>query len=59
MGHTVFPKMTSEKHLLENMAIFDFKLNDEDYRRVSMLNRDARFYDRVPVEKYNFIPLAF
>lgn len=59
MGHTVFPKMTTEKHLEENMGIFDFKLSEEDYRRISLLNRDARFYDRVSVEKYNFIPLAF
>jgi diketogulonate reductase-like aldo/keto reductase len=59
LGHTVFPKMTQEKHLEENMKIFEFELNEEDYNKISKLNRNIHFYDRVPVENYNFIPLLF
>jgi diketogulonate reductase-like aldo/keto reductase len=58
MGHNVFPRMTREEHLAENMQIFEFDLDQEDYKKISRLNKDVRFYDRVPVEKYNWIPLA-
>lgn len=58
LGHIVFPRMTQESHLAENMEIFDFNLSSEDIKRINSLNKNARFYDRVPVEKYNWVPIA-
>ena len=58
-GHIFFPRMTKKEHMAENMQIFDFELAEEDYQRVSALNRDARYYHVVPTEEYNFVPLAF
>jgi diketogulonate reductase-like aldo/keto reductase len=50
--------MTQESHLAENMEIFDFNLSSENIKRINSLNKNARFYDRVPVEKYNWVPIA-
>ncbi len=58
LGHTVFPKMTTEAHLAENMQIFDFELAPEDVQKVSALDRQARYYDTVPVERYQWIPIT-
>ena len=51
--------MTKKEHMEENMNIFDFELEDDDYKRVSRLNQNARFYNVVPTEEFSFVPLAF
>ena len=42
-GIPVIPKASSEKHLKENFAIFDFKLSDDEMNRLDLLNRNQRF----------------
>ena len=58
MGHHIFPRMTSGAHLAENMEIFDFELSEDDVKKVNSMDRQARFYDKVPVERYNWIPIT-
>jgi diketogulonate reductase-like aldo/keto reductase len=50
--------MTSEQHLAENMEIFDFELSEDDVNKISSMDKQARFYDAVPVERYNWIPIT-
>ena len=56
-GHVMFPKAKKVEHLKENMEIFSFKLIQEDYKRISGLNKDARYYHVAPVD-YEFVPYA-
>ena len=35
----VIPKASSEKHLYENLRIFDFKLSEEDIRKIDLIGR--------------------
>ncbi len=42
-GIPVIPKASSEKHLKENLNIFDFKLSDEEMSLLDRLNRNQRF----------------
>ena len=44
-GVIVIPKTSKAKRLGENFNVFDFKLSDEDYDRISSLDKNARFYD--------------
>eukprot|EP00347_Sterkiella_histriomuscorum_P008876 403343408 len=44
-GHIVIPKTSKEGRLRENIDIFDFKLTEEEYAQIDMLNCGARFYD--------------
>jgi diketogulonate reductase-like aldo/keto reductase len=54
--HIVFPKMKGKDQLKENMDIFNFKLEDSDYKKIDELNRDARFFERIQDDNYGFIP---
>ena len=54
--HIVFPKCTHKEHLEQNREIFNFKLEEGDYTKINGLNKDARFYDRIPDENYKNIP---
>jgi diketogulonate reductase-like aldo/keto reductase len=40
------------------MEIFDFELTEADMKTINGLNKDARFYDRVPTAEYSFIPIT-
>jgi D-xylose reductase len=44
-GTAVIPKSSQVQRLRENLAIFDFTLNDEDMRSIGSLNRGQRFND--------------
>jgi len=44
-GTIVIPKASSEQHLLENAAIFDFDLTKDQMIRLSALNENRRFND--------------
>lgn len=41
-GTIVIPKASSEKHLYENLGIFDFKLSEEDIRKICSIGRKNR-----------------
>ncbi len=41
-GVITIPKSTKEHRIIENAAIFDFKLSDEDMQRIDSLNQDLR-----------------
>ncbi len=44
-GTAVIPKSSSEAHLIENLALFDFELNDAQMNIISGLDRNQRFND--------------
>lgn len=44
-GVIAIPKASSEKHLKENIDIFDFKLNEEDIKIIDNLNEYERLID--------------
>ncbi|MBA2113397.1 aldo/keto reductase [Bremerella alba] len=44
-GTIVIPKASSEQHLQENSAIFDFDLTKDQMTRLSALNQNRRFND--------------
>jgi diketogulonate reductase-like aldo/keto reductase len=56
MDHIVFPKMTHEEHLKENMDVLNFRLTPEDVNAICGLNKDFRFYQCLPVPEYAFVP---
>ncbi|MEK5240304.1 aldo/keto reductase [Paenibacillus sp. FSL L8-0470] len=41
-GIITIPKSTKEQRIIENAALFDFQLSDEDMSRIDGLNRDER-----------------
>jgi len=41
-GDIVFPKSVDPSRIVENFALFDFELSDDDMRAISALNRDSR-----------------
>jgi D-xylose reductase len=44
-GTAIIPKTSKPERLRENLALFDFSLNDEEMQAISALNRDRRFND--------------
>jgi len=44
-GTAVIPKTSRVERLAENLAVFDFTLNDDDMAAISALNRNRRFND--------------
>lgn len=40
----IIPKSMSEKHMAENLGIFDFKLNEEDMREIENLDRGRSLF---------------
>ena len=44
-GTAVIPKTSRRERLRENLALFDFSLNEEDMAGISALNRNRRFND--------------
>jgi D-xylose reductase len=44
-GTTVIPKTSSRARLVENRALFDFHLSDEEMAAISALNQNRRFND--------------
>lgn len=41
-GMIVIPKASSHKHMKENMEVFDFILDEEDFTQIEELNKDER-----------------
>jgi 2,5-diketo-D-gluconate reductase A len=41
-GDIVFPKSVTPARVVENLALFDFELTDDDMQAISALNRDER-----------------
>ena len=44
-GTTVIPKTSRPERLLENLALFDFELTDDEMRSIAALDRGRRFND--------------
>ena len=45
-GHVVIPKATGLDHQLENLAIFDFKLTEDEILGVEKLNKGIRLCNK-------------
>ena len=43
-GYIVFPKTTNDKHMKENIDIFDFSLTNEEMNQISKLDCGKRFF---------------
>lgn len=44
-GNSIIPKTSKPQRLVENAALFDFRLSAEDMHAISALNRNQRFND--------------
>jgi D-xylose reductase len=44
-GNSIIPKTTKPERLKENLALFDFSLNDAEMDAISALNSNRRFND--------------
>lgn len=44
-GNAIIPKSSNPQRLQENLALFDFSLNDDEMAEISALNRNRRFND--------------
>ncbi|MEM7764882.1 MAG: aldo/keto reductase [Pseudomonadota bacterium] len=53
-GTAIIPKTTRRERLIENIALFDFALTDDDMQAISALNQNRRFNDPA-----NFCEKAF
>lgn len=41
----VIPKSTSQEHIRENIALFDWELDENDHERLDTIGRDSPVYD--------------
>ena len=59
MNHeqVVFPGMRLKEHFEENGDVFNFEISQDDLKKISSLNKNARFYDRIQDSNYNYIPI--
>ncbi|AJF62018.1 TPA: aldo/keto reductase [Candidatus Woesearchaeota archaeon] len=48
----VIPKASTEQHLKENMDVFDFKLNDEDRKKLGNFDQ-KRFVDPISISEFD------
>ena len=46
MGFIVIPGTKNVDHVRENFDIFDFKLTDEDMKKIAKINKNERYYTR-------------
>jgi hypothetical protein len=49
--------MRSQQQFEENGECFNFEISREDLDKISGLNKNMRFYDRIQDESYNYIPI--
>lgn len=49
--------MRNKEHFEENCGVFDFEMSQDDFKKISTLNKNARFYDRIQDSNYNYIPI--
>lgn len=52
LGVIAIPKASSDEHQLENLAIFDFELSDEDMRLINALTQDNGRIDHQDPREY-------
>ena len=55
MGFIVIPGSKNNAHIKENFDIFDFKLDDDDMKQISSLNRNERYYNLSQKNLDNFV----
>jgi len=48
--------MRWKEHFEQNAEIFDFELSKEDEGKISSLNKDARFYERIQDDNFSYVP---
>ncbi len=58
-GHMVIPKTTKLERLEENIQIYDFTMTDEEYKKITALNRDARLFNPKYIHGYGWNGLPF
>lgn len=42
-GNIAIPGSSNEKHILENVSIFDFELSDEEMTKIANIDKRRRF----------------
>lgn len=47
-GNVVIPGSKNPDHIRDNFDIFDFKLTDEDMKRIESVNKNTRYYTATP-----------
>lgn len=58
-GIIVIPKTTKVERLAENLNVFDFKLEEEEYKQISGLNKDIRLFDAKYIDGYGWDNLPY
>ena len=51
-GHAIIPSTFNLDRQKENLNIFDFKLSEDDYERITELDKNARMYDPKYYKEY-------
>ncbi len=47
-GNVVIPGSKNPDHIRDNFDIFDFKLTDEDMKKIESVNKNTRYYTATP-----------
>ena len=58
MGFIVIPGSKNEKHIDDNMNIFDFKLTDDEMKEIAKINKNVRYYHRTDDNLKQFASFA-
>jgi diketogulonate reductase-like aldo/keto reductase len=41
---------------MENISIFDFKMEDNDYKSIDELDKGIRFFNPLAIDTFGYIP---
>jgi len=59
LGISVIPKTEKKARLAENFDWYNFKLTDDEYKKMNELNKNARFYDYLGFADSKEFPLLY
>lgn len=56
-GYVIIPRTSNFSRLKENFESSSFKLTDDDIKKISTLNKNARVCDAKEMDNYGFTPI--